>query len=167
LGIAWPFSRAQIVDILLKTVQASGSDEAMLRIYLSRGPGGFTTNPYESVGSQFYVVATAFRAMASEKYSAGVAIGRSAVVPKDPWFATVKSCNYLPNVMMKKEAVDRGLDFTIGFDETGVMTESSTENIMLLDREGFLVRPRLLQILKGTTMMRALELSSVLVGQGV
>ncbi|MBS1972686.1 MAG: aminotransferase class IV [Bdellovibrionales bacterium] len=166
LSIAWPFSREKLVEIVHETVKASGAGDAIVRLFMARGPGGFTTNPYDSVGTQLYCVVTAFKAMPEAKYTEGALIGKSAVPPKDPWFAVIKSCNYLPNVMMKKEAVDRKLDFTIGFDSQGFVTEGSTENIILVNSHGELVRPHLRQILRGTTMMRALHLASDLVRQG-
>lgn len=165
LGLEWPHSREQLIQIIESTLKVAKASEAIVRLFLSRGPGGFTTNPYDSLGSQVYCVITQLKPMAEEKYQHGVQIGRSHVPPKDPWFATIKSCNYLHNVMMKKEAVDRKLDFTIGFDEKGVVTEGSTENIVLVDQNGILWRPRLRQILKGTTMMRALHLAESLVSQ--
>ncbi len=63
---------------------------------------------------------------------------------------------------MKKESVDRKLDFTVGFDSAGILTESSTENIVILDKDNNLVRPKLAQILKGTTMMRTFDLAQQL-----
>jgi 4-amino-4-deoxychorismate lyase len=167
LSMAWPFPRPELENILHETLAASGATEALLRIFMSRGPGGFTTNPYDSVGTQLYVVVTQFRPVAEEKYAEGVKIGKSQIPPKDPWLATIKSCNYLQNVLMKKEAVDQALDFTIGFDAKGIMTEGSTENIILVDKDNYLVRPALTQILKGTTMMRALTLAQVLVSQKI
>lgn len=166
LGIKWPFSREQMVDIIHETIKAAGVSESLVRLYMSRGPGGFTTNPYESVGTQVYCVITAFKPMAEAKYTEGASIGRSKIPPKEPWFATIKSCNYLQNVLMKKESVDRGIDFAIGFDHNGVVTEGSTENIMILNSHGELIRPHLKQILKGTTMMRALHLAQDLIRQG-
>jgi len=167
LGIQWPFPRQALVDIIHETVKVANAPEALVRLYFSRGPGGFAANPYESIGTQVYLVVTAFKAMSEAKYSEGAAIGRSQVPPKEPWFATIKSCNYLQNVLMKKEAVDRGMDFTIGFDPDGVVTESSTENLVILNAQNELVRPRLRQILKGTTMMRTLHLAQDLIPQGV
>ncbi len=167
LGMEWPFSRENLVAILKETIHASGANEALLRVFLSRGPGGFTTNPYDSVGTQLYVVVTELKPLSEEKYKLGASIGKSQVPPKDPWFATIKSCNYLQNVMMKKEAVDRNLDFTVGFDAQGVLTEGSTENIVLLDSSGVLLRPSLRQVLRGTTMMRAFHLAQSLVEQKV
>lgn len=166
LGIQWPFSREKLIDIIQDTVKAAGASEALVRLYMSRGPGGFTTNPYESIGTQLYCVITSFKPMSEVKYTEGATIGKSQVPPKDPWFATIKSCNYLQNVLMKKEAVDRKLDFTIGFDIKGIVTEGSTENIMILNAHGELIRPHLRQILKGTMMMRALHLAQDLIRQG-
>jgi len=61
--------------------------------------------------------------------------------------------------MMKKEAVDRQLDFVIGTDGQGNITESATENIMIIDNEGAVVHPEFDYILKGITMMRVCELA--------
>jgi branched-chain amino acid aminotransferase len=165
LGMQWPFARGKMISIIEEVVNASEAQEVLIRLFMSRGPGGFTTNPYDSVGTQVYCIATELKPMPEKKYEEGVRVGRSEISPKDSWFATVKSCNYLQNVMMKKEAVDRKLDFTIGFDSCGVITEGSTENIILVNSSKELVRPRLKQILKGTTMMRTLHLAEDLVRQ--
>jgi branched-chain amino acid aminotransferase len=60
---------------------------------------------------------------------------------------------------MKKESVDRNLDYVISTDEQGYITESATENIILIDQHGTLIHPLLDHILKGTTMIRAFELA--------
>ncbi|QDK37538.1 aminotransferase class IV [Bdellovibrio sp. NC01] len=166
LSLALPMSIAEIKRTCLELSAISGQQNLILRLYISRGPGGFTTNPYESVSSQMYLVATTLKPMPAEKYEVGVACGKSEIPPKDPWFARIKSCNYLQNVLMKKESVDRKLDFTVSFDAQGNLTESSTENIVILDKNGILVRPTLNQILKGTTMMRSFELAEALVKSG-
>lgn len=167
LGISLPMSLKEIQEVITKTTISTGARNAILRLYVSRGPGGFTTNPYDSIASQLYLVVTAYTPIAEEKYQAGVKVGRSQVAPKEPWFATIKSCNYLPNVMMKKESVDRKIDFTIGIDPQGFLTEGSTENIVLVDKNKNLLRPKLRQILKGTTMMRSFELANTLLEDGL
>ncbi|MNK84738.1 Branched-chain-amino-acid aminotransferase [compost metagenome] len=160
-----PKTQAEIKAIILEAARIAGASEVLFRLFISRGPGGFTTNPYESVGSQMYLILTSLMSPAAEKYEKGIAIGKSHVPAKDGWLAQIKTCNYLPNVLMKKESVDRNLDFTVGFDAQGFLTESSTENIMFLDQNNILVRPTLRQILKGTTMMRAFELAEKLVDE--
>ena len=167
LSLPLPMSTEDIKKIIKETTALTGQSSALLRLYISRGPGGFTTNPYESVSSQLYLVVTTFKPVPEEKYRQGVKIGKSLIVPKEPWFARIKSCNYLQNVLMKKESIDRQLDFTIGIDHRGMLTESSTENIVLLDKNNILVRPKLYQILKGTTMMRVFELAEKLVEEKI
>ncbi len=166
IGMSLPMTVDKIKFIISQAVTAAGVKDALLRLYISRGPGGFTTNPYDSVGAQMYLVVTTLKLLPPEKYQQGVSIGKSAVPPKDPTLARIKTCNYLPNVLMKKESVDRGIDFTINVDEQGHFLEGSTENIVMLDKDGFLIRPPLHQILKGTTMIRTLELAEALVKSG-
>lgn len=167
IALKLPYSKEEITDIISQTVRHAGVQDAMLRLYISRGPGAFTTNPYDSVGAQIYLIVTELKPLPAVKYEEGVKVGRSQVPPKEGWLATIKTCNYLPNVMMKKESVDRHLDFTVGFDSKNYLTESSTENMVIVDKDGHLVRPFLRQILKGTTMMRTFELAEALLGKGL
>lgn len=146
-------------DIILQTIAASNLDSSVLRIFLSRGRGSFTPNPYETEGSAFFVVVTNYKPLPLSMYEAGVRIGRAVTPVKESWLAQIKTCNYLPNVMMKKEAVDRGLDYTIAFDEENHLAESATENCVIVTKDGILLRPKLKNILKGATMIKAFELA--------
>ena len=160
LGIALPNSLEKMEQIILQTLKAADQPETLIRVFLSRGPGGFTTNPYDSLGAQLYIVITRLQPPAVEKYERGVRTGRSQFPVKEGWMAQVKSCNYLLNVLMKKESVDRKLDFTVSFDADGFLAESSTENMIIVDAQGILAHPPLERILKGTTMMRVFELAA-------
>jgi branched-chain amino acid aminotransferase len=153
------FTRDFITDVIKQTLQASGLESAIVRLFLSRGPGSFSPNPYDTLGAQLYIVITELQNVSMEKINHGVKVGLSKISPKESWLAQVKSCNYLHNVLMKKEAVDRNLDFTIGVTKDGLITEGSTENIIILDDQGHLLKPKRENILLGTTMQRAFELS--------
>lgn len=166
ISLALPMTVDEIRQVIISATAAVGVKNAVLRLYVSRGPGGFTTNPYECIAPQLYLIVTAYTPLSEEKYLNGVKVGRSQIPPKEPWLATIKTCNYLPNVLMKKESVDRKIDFTIGVDPQGFITEGSTENIVLIDKNKNLLRPKLRQILRGTMMMRSFELAKVLVEEG-
>lgn len=133
--------------------------DVLFRLYVSRGPGGFTTNPYECVGSQLYIVMTQFIPYPAEKYQKGVSAITSHVLAKPAPFSQIKSCNYLPNVMMKKEAVDRGVDFTVCFTDEGFLGEGSTENILIVTDMGEVLAPVFDYTLQGTTLLRVLEVA--------
>ena len=159
IGIPLPFAKPQMVDIILQTLKIADQSDTVVRIFLTRGPGGFTANPYESIASQFYVIITKLGLPNKEKYTDGIHIGKSKVPVKEGMMPQIKSCNYLPNVLMKKEAVDRNLEFTVNFDQDNKLAESATENIIILDQDDVLTHPNLEKILKGTTMIRAFELA--------
>ncbi len=155
-----PFSMEEIKSVVLQTLQVANRDDVSVRIFLSRGPGNFSVSPYDSVGTQLYVVVLALKPPAEEKYEHGVTICQSTIPVKSSWLATVKSCNYLPNVMMKKEALDRGFDFSINVDDAGFVAEGATENVMIVNHEGKLIHPNFESILRGTMMLRACELAN-------
>ncbi|HSW68957.1 MAG TPA: aminotransferase class IV [Gammaproteobacteria bacterium] len=159
IGIQSPYNFAEIKEIILQTLKAANQSDTAIRIFLSRGPGSFSMNPYDSVKPQLYVVVTKLSHPPREKYEKGVKIGKSVIPMKTSWMAQVKSCNYLPNVLMKKEAVDRKLDFVVGIDEKNYISEGCGENIIIVDADGTIVHPPLNSILKGTTMIRTCELA--------
>ena len=159
IEIKLPFTKPQMAEIILQTLKVADQSETLVRVFLSRGPGGFTANPYDSVASQFYVIITKLSPPKIEKYTNGVRIGKSKIPVKAGFMPQIKSCNYLPNVLMKKESVDRNLEFTVNFDSEGYLAESATENIIILDQDDILTHPPLEKILKGTTMIRVFELA--------
>ena len=160
ISLELSFSLSELSGLVKETLQISNLDQAIIRIFVSRGSGSFSPNPYDCKKSGLAIVATEYKGISKEKYEQGVRIGKSLVVPKPSIWARIKSCNYLPNVMMKKESVDRGLEFTVGFDEKGNLAESSTENIIVVDQKGRLCRPHLDRILKGCTMTRVMDLAT-------
>ncbi len=159
IGLKLPFSMEEMEKIIIQTLKVANQKDVLLRMFVSRGPGGYTTNPYDSIGSQLYLTVTALPAPKAESFQVGVHIGRSQIPVKDSWLAQVKSCNYLANVLMKKESVDRNLSFTVSFDRDNALAESSTENIIIVDSDGILTMPPFTNILKGTTMVRVFELA--------
>lgn len=161
-----PVSRSQLVEIILATVRVAGVPDCVVRVFVSRGPGGFSANPYECLASQVYVVATQFQAPAPEKRSRGVTLQSSTIPIKDPRYANIKNCNYLPNVLMKKEAVDAGVDFTISIDAEGFVGEGGTENVGIVTRQREFLVPKFDRVLRGVTITRVMELAEALVRSG-
>jgi branched-chain amino acid aminotransferase len=111
-------------------------------------------------------VVTTLQRPPSEKYEQGATLRTSSIPVKPTFFAGVKSCNYLPNVLMKKEAVVAGVDYTVSLDERGFLAEGPTENIGIVTAQKELLVPRFDRILRGTTVTRALELARGLVASG-
>lgn len=162
LGIALPVSLDEIENIVLQTLRAGGQRNALVRLLVSRGQGTMGVNPYACLGSEIYVVVYEWPAENVEGLPEGVSVAVSKIPIKPGLFATVKTCNYLPNVLMKKEAVDLGVDFTVSLDENRNLAEGATENIgiVTLGKELFMPPPD--RVLAGTTAKRALHFAKQL-----
>ena len=166
IGLAWPLARSGLRERILETIRAAGASECLVRLYLSRGPGDFSPSPSASIGSQLYIVVTGLSHPAAEKYEAGCSLMTSSIPVKPGFFANVKSCNYLPNVLMEKEAEECGVDYALGRDEAGLLTEGPTENMGLITKDNAFQVPSFEHILRGTTVVRTMELAQNLVREG-
>ncbi len=167
IGLKLPAFFKDIKQIIKKTVKAGGEKNCLVRIFVSRGPGGFTTNPFECLESQIYVVVTRLNKPPLEHYTQGVKVIISKIPIKPGVFAQVKSCNYLPNVLMKKEAIEAGAHYAILLDEKGFLAEGATESIGILSKSNYLKFPKFGRILKSITVSRLANLAKSLVKQGL
>ncbi len=153
-----PFKINEIQEIIKETLRVSKLHQALIRVFVSRGPGGFSINPHECPASQLYIVVTEFKPPTVHQYQAGVTAGSSLIPAKLGWMAQVKSCNYLPNVMMKLESLKKGWDYSIGFDDQGYLCEGPTENLAIISAQGQFIYPEFNNCLRGTTLCRLVEL---------
>ncbi len=163
LKLPLPIDREAIVRCIMQTVHTGGQRDCTVRLNLSRGPGGFSVNPSETVAPQLYIVAYRQPTPFMQQHNGGAT---AAVYSKPLRHFTrpvIKSCNYLFNVMMKLEAAELGVDFTIAKDENGYLAEGATESLACVTRRGDLLFPRPRYILRGTTAARAKSLARALV----
>lgn len=167
IQLALPTDLGTLKRLGVAVIKATGHPDCALRVYITRGPGGFTTNPRECPEAGVYVIASELHTPSPQAFASGVRIGVSSVPSKSGFYASVKSCNYLPNVLLKTESVRRGWDYAIGLDEDGNLAEGSTENVGLVDRQGRLLLPPPDHILEGTTARRAKELARSMVEEGL
>jgi len=163
ISLHLPPEYGQVREIIKALILAAGEKNCIIRVILSRGPGGFTTNPFESPSSQLYINVIRYHRPPETFYREGVSLITSRIPVKKSFFATIKSCNYLPNVLMKMEAINAGSQYAVGLDEEGFLAEGSTENISVLSREGILRLPGFEKTLAGITAKRIFELAETLV----
>jgi branched-chain amino acid aminotransferase len=166
LGLRPSVDRNEAAAIVVATTRAGERPDCLVRVLVSRGPGGFGVDPAECPHPGLYVATYPGPPPFMTRCPTGARVGLSTVPVKPSLLAVNKTCNYLPNVLMKAEANRRGLHFVIGRDADGSLTESFTENLFLLDAEGWLVVPEAEQILAGTTLERALALAAPFVAAG-
>ena len=164
--ITLPCEPAQLRQIIIDTAAASGRRDASVRYWLSAGPGGLGLSSSECVGSSFYVMIFRPQPEPEHFYTKGVSIVTSSVPIKPPFFARVKSNNYLPNVLVHLEAKDQGADHGLFLDADGYVAESSHMNVAFVNADNVLSHPPYDAILTGITAQRMLHLARQLVNSG-
>jgi 4-amino-4-deoxychorismate lyase len=164
--ITLPFAVEKLRRIVIDTAAASRRRDASVRYWLSAGPGGFGLGPAECVGSSFYVVVFGAEFYPDSFYTRGLKVVTSTVPIKPPFFARVKSTNYLPNVLVVLEGKDKGADNGVFIDHQGMVAESSNMNVAFVSREGVFRHPPFDAILSGVTVRRLFDLARRLVESG-
>lgn len=153
-----PCTWDELREAVIEVAAAGNEPDGLIRILIGRGPGGFGIDPFESPVQSLYIVAYRKHARPEAYFEKGVTAFRTSIPAKQAWMATVKTTNYLPNVLMKREAVMKRMDFPFCFDDHGFLAEGATENVALVDDRGRLVIPEFTNALAGTTLMRAVDL---------
>lgn len=156
--LAPPCPWDDIRQLVLEVARAGGKKDGLVRVLLGRGPGGFGIYPSECPEASLYVVSYDMHPKAESVYENGVTAFKTSIPAKQSYLATIKSIDYLPNVLMKREAEEKGYDFPFCFDDDGFLAEGATENVCMVSGDGKLVIPEFTNALAGTTLMRAVDL---------
>ena len=166
ISLDLPFDLDTIKEIILETVAIAGVKDCIVRVFISRGLGGFSCKPTECQKSNLYVVVLKEESAPQHFYTEGASAVTSKIPIKPAFFARVKSCNYLPNALVHLEAHRNKVDFAIVLDQQGNLAEGATESVAIVSKQKIFMYPKLNKILKGTTLLQAVELARELVKNG-
>jgi len=162
-------SPEQLVRIIMETAAASQELNGSIRYFLSAGRGGFGLSSSECIRSSLYVIVCRSdeNARNSEEHLTGWKVKTSPVPSKHPYFATLKSTNYLPNALALIDAQTEGFDQGIFLDSNGNVAEGPNMNLGVVLHDGTLIVPPFETALAGITVRRVLELAEGAIARGI
>ncbi|KAG6608083.1 D-amino-acid transaminase, chloroplastic, partial [Cucurbita argyrosperma subsp. sororia] len=96
----------------------------------------------------------------------GIKVITSSIPMKPPQFATMKSVNYLPNVLSNMEAEEKGAYTAIWLDSEGFIAEGPSMNVGFITKDKEFLMPHFDKILSGCTAKRIITLAERLVTEG-
>lgn len=166
ISLPLPCDLSEMGRITVQTVSAGGRKDCGIRVLVSRGFGGFSCAPKECVKSNLYIVSYSPWVPIEGCYTKGVSAVTSQVPVKPSFFPQVKSCNYLPNALADMDAERDRADFAVFLDEQGCLAEGATESVAIVSSDKILRYPLFDRILKGTTLIRGMELAQELIETG-
>jgi len=166
------WTKEDLIQMVMDTASHAGITDGAVRYWLSAGPGGFSPSPQECDEACFYCVILDPMPLAganSDPMSSGIPEATVSETPmKPPLLATIKSNNYLLNVLTHMEAVDRGGTFGVLVDDNGYVAESCVLNVAFITKDQVFRTPPFEGILLGTTVRRVMDLTStILVQEGL
>ena len=165
LRIPHPMGRAALLNVLRETVRRNRVRYGLLYLQVTRGTAR-RDHPFPPPGTPPSLVVTCRglnEAAQEAKAEAGVAV---ITQPDIRWGrCDIKTVGLLPNALAKQAAKEAGAAEAWFVDELGLVTEGSSTNAWIIDREGKLrTRDTNCNILRGVTRKALMRLAG---GAGV
>lgn len=155
------YSRAEMADAIVQTINANQLKEAYIRVVVSRGVGDLGLDPRKCKASRVVIIADKIVLYPTELYGKGlsvitVATRRNVADALDP---KIKSLNYLNNILVKIEANRAGVMEALMLTGNGYVSEGSGDNIFIYRKGTLITPPPYLGILEGITREAVMSLA--------
>jgi branched-chain amino acid aminotransferase len=146
---------------IAETLSAAANDESYLRVMITRGAGEIGLDIALADEPRVIVIVRPLKLPAPEAYRHGIGLWIASVqrTSSRAVDASVKSGNYLNNILALREARRAGADEALMCDAAGRIAEGSTSNVFCVS-DGVLLTPALdIGLLAGITRQRVIELA--------
>lgn len=140
LGIEAPHALPRLPGILAAAVEKTGATSVYVRITVTRGDNAMGLGTRGLGPSRLMVWAEPLPAPAGLPPRLWVAATRRPSAASMP--AHIKTCNYLPQILAKREAEAQGYDDALMLNDAGALVCATAANVFVL-REGTLYTPPL------------------------
>jgi branched-chain amino acid aminotransferase len=148
-----PLTRAELVEVTCETCRQNKLTDAYIRLVITRGVGDLGLAPWLCPKPTIFIIASKISLYPQEHYDNGLSIVTVPTRRINPAAlpATVKSLNYLNNILGKIEAKQFGALEAIMLNDQGYVAECTADNVFIVHK-GEIITPAASQgALKGIT----------------
>lgn len=156
-----PLSRQELIDVTCETCRRNNLQDGYIRLVVTRGVGDLGLAPWLCPKPSLFVIASTIQLYPKEYYENGLAIVTVPTRRINPAALppTVKSLNYLNNILGKIEAKQAGALEAIMLNDQGYIAECTADNIFIVHK-GAIITPAASQgALKGVTRQTILDIA--------
>ena len=148
-----PCSKQDLRDAIHQTAEANALVDGYIRLVVTRGYGTLGLNPFRCPQPSMFIIADQIALYPPELYDTGMAViiaktVRTSANMLDP---SIKSLNYLNNIMAKIEAVDAGVGEAVMLNVAGNVAECTGDNLFIVTGGGIVTPPTSAGVLVGVT----------------
>lgn len=156
-----PLTKDELVEAVLETIRQNELRDGYVRLIVTRGVGNLGLSPDHCRKPTVIVIAGSISLYPKEMYEKGLSVvtcstRRIAPAALSP---TVKSLNYLNNILAKIEAHQAGAAEALMLNEQGFVAECSGDNVFVLKRGELLTPPISAGALRGITRAVVIEIA--------
>ncbi len=139
-----PMTPEEMIQATLDTVRANGLQDGYIRTVVTRGVGPMGLSPYKCPKGTVFIIAASIQLYPESAYQTGLTMATVATRrPRhDILPPSVKSLNYLNNVMAKVEAIQAGAEEGLMLNDQGLVAECTGDNVYTV-RDGKIMTPPL------------------------
>jgi branched-chain amino acid aminotransferase len=146
-----PHTAEDVCEIVVDTCRRNEIHDGYIRLVVTRGPGDLGIDPRKCPRPELIVIArpqmTMYAAAGNGIRLITSTFRRNAIDATSP---SIKSLNYLNNVLARIEANDRGADEALMLDAQGYVAEATVDNFFIVAEHALLTPPTATN-LKGVT----------------
>jgi branched-chain amino acid aminotransferase len=156
-----PYTKEELTDIIVRTVQKNQFQDAYIRVVVSRGVGDLGLDPYNCKKPQVVVIAEPLSIFPKHLYETGIEIITVATRRNRPDVLSpkVKSLNYLNNVLVKIEAHLANVSEALMLNDQGYVAEGSADNVFIVKNGELYTPPGYIGALEGITRDAIIEIA--------
>ncbi len=163
-----PLDRKAMTEAVLKTIAANGLRDGYVRLIVTRGVGNLGLSPFNCKTPSVIIIAGTIELYPEKLYQSGLdvitcATRRVSPAALDP---SIKSLNYLNNVLAKIEAIRSQAGEGLMLNEQGYVAECTGDNIFIVTRGVIKTPPVSAGALRGITRGVVFDLAKA-IGQPV
>src|SRR2546427_1286701 len=159
-----PHTKDEVAKIVLDTCRRNDIKEGYIRPIITRGPGDLGLDPRKcKSGPSIVVIAQPSINLLGKVYERGLKLVTSSYrrVPPQRLSPSIKSLNYLNQIMARVEANQYGADEALLLDVQGYVSEASADNFFIVQNHSVITPPTSTN-LPGVTRETTLELAEKL-----
>jgi branched-chain amino acid aminotransferase len=156
-----PHSHADVCELVLETCRRNAISDGYIRLVVTRGPGDLGIDPRKCPRAELIVIARQLTMYAAAARGIRVVTSTFRRNAPDATSPSIKSLNYLNNILARIEANDRGADEALMLDGQGYVAEATVDNFFIVTEDALLTPPTATN-LKGITRETLLEVAASL-----
>jgi len=158
-----PMDKKQMEQAVLLTISANNLKNAYIRLVVTRGVGDLGLDPAKCKCPNVFIIVSKISLYPQEYYTNGLEIITSSVRRNltDAINPSIKSLNYLNNILAKIEGTRIGVPEAIMLNKDGYVAECTGDNIFILKENTLITPPTSVGALPGITRETVMEIAKV------